>query len=431
MEDVFVTRSKAESYIIFALYNGIMSARKQVIIKEIVENAHKRYLEHKENNLNNIGIPYKNGTEKILVELVCRLANEYVYKNEINEDIYESITGILAEKSQKIRDVNLLYLENFLLCSGLYELAYKVREISCQKQIRRYEKKKHVAFHDVMPLFWSYIEAGRKKDALVLSERVDRLCWSYLDKEIRFLQSVLNGKVEDHLVSNNSEEDSAFDKLIRGKRVLIVGPAENGTDVEKCVAEHDVIISMIYRRNLEINLENKSHISYYSGLALRKMDDNKEFFNDLDVAVFKRVKSDFQREMLKNGRARECHGFKEKYMGSSEEMKVALVYSNLCSPNLLQVILMDILMFHPEKVTVINTNLFLAEKRYNSKYKVAGTTQNAISFRRSFALHNMINMYQLTKLLSDNGIIEVDEGCRKVLELGTKEYTRRMQQLES
>lgn len=423
-------REEIKKGISLALYNGLRDTKKQTIILTIVKKAYERYLGGKENTIENIGFSYGNDTEKMLLECVCRLSNEYVYRNEIHEETYRDIINILSDSAHNLKEVNLLYLEIFLLCSGLYELAYKVRETNCKIKISRYERKKRVAYHDVMPLFWAYIEAGRTQEAASVFNRAGRWIHGYLGKEIEFLTSVMKGRIKENLVLHSSEEDRFFEKLIRGKKILILGPAENGTDIERCVAEHDVVISMIYRGNLDVDLKGKTHISYYSNLACRRMENKNEFIKDLDAAVFKGGGYAFQKEEPSLVRFRESYGFKQKHLDASDEIKVSLVYFNRSTPNLLQVILMDILMFQPEKITVVNTNLFLAKKRYNSKYKVEGTTQDTASFRRSFALHNMINMYQLTKFLYDNKIMEVDEGCKEVLELGTGEYVRRMQELE-
>ena len=420
-----------ENYVFGALYEGLEDINKSKKVNNIVNRAYKRYLNDEKNEIKNLGINYKNDVEKRLLELVCNLTNEYVYRNKIEEKTYKGIESILSNDVKKISENLLLYLEMFLLCSGLYELAYKVREVNNLKKIGRYEKNGKVSVKDVMPLFWAYIEKRDYQKSVEIFDKAGKCARRYLDKEIKFLKSVLKGKLEDKIVSNSSQEDALFGDLVRGKRILVIGPAENGVDIEEYISEHDVIISMIYRGNLEANIQGKTHISYYSNLACRKMDENKEFLADLDMAVFKRVEHDFQKEMIESGNARECHGFKMKKAEIPEEMKVMMLYSYLCAPNLLQVILIDLLLFKPEKITVVNTNLFLAVKRYNSKYKVEGTKQGNKSFRRSFALHNMINMFQLTKLLVDNNLVEVDSVCKSILDNGTLNYVKEMQKLET
>lgn len=211
-----------------------------------------------------------------------------------------------------------------------------------------------------------------------------------------------------------------FYDYLRDKSVAIVGPAAseiyNGEEIDS----FDVVVRFSYSGKPEASdvckVGRKVHISYYANVNAARVNNLqcKGFHADLNFVVFKSIKHKFQRELLEGGKGRMLFSLNPHLL--------------VGSANLLQLALFDLIHFPVKNIKVFNFNLFLAKILHDDGYM----TQRDRSehkyklFEDVFAHHNMFCNYNFTRNLWNNGLIEVDDVSRNVLELGPEGYAREM-----
>ena len=94
---------------------------------------------------------------------------------------------------------------------------------------------------------------------------------------------------------------------------------------------------------------------------------------------------------------------------------------------MLQNALIDLLHYNPAQIKLFGFNLFFAptNEYSHSDYRYYSTSR--LRELSGHAFHNLVNNYDLTKLLYDQGYIEVDDALKSVLDLGRKTYMTEME----
>ena len=371
---------------------------------------------------------WRNKEENRLLAQVCELGNRSIYHEGITDEMVNEIRKIM--ESDKIRNDILNVLESYAIICGLYQLAFELRKKSEDNLIKKYEVTKIVKTKNVIPLFWAYISSKEIEKAKNMLHRSSKAFKLLFGKELSYLITLLEGRNGNNIVEKNTINDQMFANLLNDKTVLILGPMGDNGYTKHYMDKCDVVISMTYRKNLVEEIGEKKHISYYNGQSVQLLGEKKlkYYMLDLDIAVFKEIQHLYQEEMVQERCARVAYGGSDGLCNRKDKVFFSFLYATVCESNLLQRILLDILLFKPKKIYVANANLYWGKKRYNDKYVITEEIHGLIDDKASFATHNMINMYQITKFLYDSGVIEVDAELKKILDMGLKQYMCGMQQ---
>jgi len=383
---------------------------------------------------------FTNMKEKEVTECIFKAISARFSQNEY-QTLVQQAKGMVESYADELSIMWLLDAETFAMSGGLFVLSYNIRQLCIGKLIKKYEHREKVHYFDVQRLYASYLSVNEPENAMKVLGRASKL-WIRHHDEIRQLMSVFarQGKLGEILPPKefNNKAEKAFHKLVHGKRVAIIGPANERLDVDEITREFDLVIVLNYRGN-EFLCEDVRRcgvdISYYNELYRLNhvssesfsLETEAQYFRDIKMAVFKSLDSDFQINMFRENRCRKLPGLERIFL-----------YQGFC--NLMQNVLVDLFSFAPARIKVFRTNLFLAEagKRYQKEY-VAGEIElqlkekesalNAIRLQ-NYAMHNLISNYEITKYWYDVGYFEADEGLAKILSLGTSEYCHRMELLE-
>jgi len=204
--------------------------------------------------------------------------------------------------------------------------------------------------------------------------------------------------------------------------VAVVGPAPSTENVANEIDSFDVVIRMNYRGQMLLpdykEFGSKVHISYYNSDNARAISGMKEkgFFEDLDYAVFKKIRHDYQYLLVEKKRGR------------------VFFSPNNCffigSANLLQYMLNDLIYFRPVRIKVFKVNFFLAQETYHAGYALDKNNLKNFTWRwTSFAIHDQITQLNYVRNLWKSSQIEVDKACKAVLGLSSAEYMSRMENI--
>ena len=216
-------------------------------------------------------------------------------------------------------------------------------------------------------------------------------------------------------------EDTLFLKAIEGKRIAIVGPAPSDELCGEEIDSFDVVVRMKYtgHKNMPEAIEfgNRVDISYY-GIVVSDLLAGADtgFFEDINHAVFKSIAHDYQRHLVKAGKAR-C-------------MKKNVDFFNQ-SPLETNHAIFDLFHFKPAAIKLFKVNFYLTKNPYYSGYihnKQISNYFDQFDFR-GFAHHDILSNINFARNLMNAKILQMDAACGKVTALTTYAYLKAMEDL--
>jgi hypothetical protein len=222
-------------------------------------------------------------------------------------------------------------------------------------------------------------------------------------------------KARKILTKKFNRQDRKFARYIRNKSVAVVGPASSEKSLENEINSFDVVI----RNNLisgayspkGIKAEYRADCSYYNGWVASEICKKNQirFLEQYDYCMFKYIEFDYQKSFKKRGKAREA--------------KMPVFFFN-GSPNMIPIILYDLLNFEPNRIKVFNVNFYLAKTVYKKDYY----NKEMFKGRRSLAAHDALSNFNFVRNLYKVDLIEADEECTFVLEMSPQEYSKRLEE---
>ncbi|MCL1999182.1 MAG: hypothetical protein FWG65_10490 [Turicibacter sp.] len=368
-------------------------------------------------------IKYANSTEIELTKHICKAANSNITGNKMpDHNIQEHI--------DKISTAWLEDMETLAIAGGMFVLAYEIRQCLIKKLKKIYPPGKKVRWFDIRRMYAMHMSVGDFENATQVLTKCNKI-WKYryrpLWNELYALtrppsENALNATLD---TLDLQSTDSDFLKLIKGKTVAVLGPAQGELDVQE-VQDFDIKVRITFRGMGFLDETSQKlgvDVSYYNLMNARALNasGNVTFLRKLKMACFKiGIAWDWQKDLVLRGKARGMLGRSGvvQFKGSG---------------NMLQNLLLDLFHFAPAKIKVFNMNLFLAKigERYQSGYYALAEEQEQKLTSYTFVLHNLISNYEITKMWYDAGYFEADAQLTEILELGTHEYLARMESLYS
>lgn len=212
------------------------------------------------------------------------------------------------------------------------------------------------------------------------------------------------------------KNDSLFREKLRGRKLFIIGPSDNGEMVY--MKEEDRMIQYAYfGKKAEKYKGHRLNFAYYNGKYGDKLieTDYEDIIYDLDMCIFKYEDDRSVRKMLyqneKGRRARWSHRI--MFFGS---------------PNMLQLTLTDLLAMGAEDIVVLDNNLYL-NNVYNKDYVSTQVIAQMDGYTRmmQFAQHDIIGNFQYLKSLYKKGLFSCDKILDEIMSMSLMEYAYAME----
>lgn len=225
------------------------------------------------------------------------------------------------------------------------------------------------------------------------------------DKELYSnLYFQLSPKYREVLEAPDLELDYSFNSLVSGKTVAIVGPAASSTKSGNEIDSFDIVIRINFKGNKNfgdpIMNGERIDISYY----------NYGTTANLDESIFQGSLLSYVVPMNSTS-----------YIKTNEKVRENTYSPRVLNgiPNMIQKIVFDILLYNPSSVKIFNCNFYAGKSIYDSSYQDMKKNELTI---RNLALHDQWTQVCYIRNLYRNGLIQVDESCKNILDMSCKEY---------
>lgn len=210
----------------------------------------------------------------------------------------------------------------------------------------------------------------------------------------------------------------AFRKLIEGKRIAVVGPAQSETDQRDEIDGYDVVIRTKYVHSTfgdDTTAGTRTDISYYAlGNARFLSHEIHDALaaGHLQMAVFRTATYDPEVRFLHH--PGDLRYPPSEYQGGFRSGQFAI-----------QRIFYDVLRYNPASVKVFNINFFLAANPYRDGYLAEYTKTYAerglLQALNAFG-HDYRSDFVFTQRLHTAGLVEADPAVRALLDLSAGQY---------
>lgn len=221
-----------------------------------------------------------------------------------------------------------------------------------------------------------------------------------------------------------------WSSLIGGRRVAVVGPAPPGQQIGEQIDGHDLVIRANFRGPDQLgepqNVGRRTDIAYFNNSDLRAVFDTSggAHLEGLHAVVMKgNVGPSSPARALPNCKVVRSAWNPHSLLPAGE-------------PNMLQVILFDVLAANPASIMVANANFFASPSAYDTKYRnitvgadgtkhrigADGSTGIVLNRCLSFAREDIISNRCFTRNLAVSGHVEGDAMFDNALALSDREY---------
>jgi hypothetical protein len=310
-----------------------------------------------------------------------------------------------------ITDIRLLLLNEGLTNVVKYDLIYSLDYLSIMKIEKSLLLEGKYSFalklHDIMISKMKILEKNHFTYSTYISFETFSKFGLYRAKKYNFLVHAYNKYIHGR-----------FYDFVYKKRVAILGPIfeEDSINLE----EYDTIIRIndVISSSTRNNFHYKTNITYLNSEILQKLISGLEGFRLNETS-----------EML--------YVIKNYNVGSTKYLKnkpYRLSYSNPYflngSPNMVQMVVWDLLHFEPSEIMVMGVDFFISKNKYSKNY-VYNKDKFKISFQdfiKSQSIHNLISNRRFMITLSKLGLVKFDENANRVLTMSDEEYLRKIYQ---
>lgn len=383
-------------------------------------------------------------------ELILRFINEQIIRHDpqnikqsdflktLSEEVFDRINGwlniertnelIVTVQSTNFSTNNahsLISLEYFIMSNGLYRVAKYVRE----KAVIRAINDHGLSFSSIIDKFSAIMESGQYRAAkdMILSEyrKTSRLRFVkrlLLDRMLHY-NSILCGDFKDIDRLNEKyleQGDRAFAELITGKTVALVGPSDSRAISGQEIDGYDIVIRLNYQGQGNMPEPDRYgariDVSYFNSNNARKnlaiAVENP--LHDLKYAVFKsRKQAQMASEICPSRMARSPENFWLQGW-----------------PNMIQLALYDLLSYKTRKIKLFKINFYLAESLHFNGYQTRHVNlTDPKSLFSGHACHHIVRQLDFIRMMVQNGLIEVDDECKSIINMSNDEYLGEMEKI--
>lgn len=308
-----------------------------------------------------------------------------------------------------LNDSSIELLICILSTLGLFKAALLLRE--------KYEAKV-LAVGSALQKYSVYFQNGRFQDAYELLQEA-----SYF-RFFKILHPRTYSSMERSLLPaihpEVAEARSSFAKYLQGKAIYIIGPSDNKTPIP-IDAKNRVVIRYAYMGRDKVGGYYKTiptDVSYYNGMhatTVASMDKPK-FLSDLSFAVLKyKLQTPFWDNVSELLQVRYAN-------------RTPYTLQHGVSPNMLQIVLMDLLPFGKLNLTVLDNNLYL-NRNYTEGYasNQVQKKMDDFAFANQFAKHDVFCNFKFTRALFKQGFFVADSRLEDILNMSCEQFAKAME----
>lgn len=342
------------------------------------------------------------------------LGIDAIYIDHLSQLIYKSQNSTILKKEYDsiLNDFSSIPPNSLSVCDwdkavficnfyGLFKLSGVCRKKAADYITERYEcdqKTIHsIAMFKVCLDFGDYEKASEIINKIV--SRNDSHYVKYLHDN--FFNYKDKNKVSLSKLDKNQEK---FLELINDKNIAIVAPGliDINEGIINEINSFDLIIYFNYKGLKIDDRFTIPFLSYYNGESSYNLRSIFESFSDdLVFSVFKSKDLQYKENLVKGGRA--------KYIDRDLSK---LFFSQ--SPNMLQIILDDILKYNSNKIKVFGVNFYLSDKIYFDGYNNSLDLANT---RRSLSYHNILSQVNYVRNLYNIGVLELEQSTIDIINM--------------
>lgn len=322
-----------------------------------------------------------------------------------------------AQLCDELRNTDISSLDNsvteMLICIlstlGLFTAALLLRE--------KYETKV-LSVGSALQKYSVLFQNGRFRDAYELLQK------STFFRAYKVLRPTTYASMEQSLLPvihpEMADTHSSFAKYLQSKAIYIIGPSDNKTPVH-LATDNRVVIRYAYMGNGKVGGYYKSiptDVSYYNGMhatTVASMDD-PVFLSDLSFAVLKyKLQVPFWDTLKQTLQVRYAN-------------RAPYTMQHGVSPNMLQIVLTDLLPYGKLNLTVLDNNLYL-NRHYTEGYasNQVQKKMDDFAFANQFAKHDVFCNFKFTRALFNQGLFTADPRLEDILSMSCEQFAEAME----
>lgn len=293
---------------------------------------------------------------------------------------------------------------------------------------------------------WSRFEASRLPQKRLSAMIEYQVSLGRLNSESRsatseYISRAVNRSLSLALQARTDSASAEFKRYVAGKSIALVGPSpsEEPLSQGKIIDRYDIVVRLndpSFYAGFG-RLGSRTEIVYFNGAkSLKFLTGSQILPQDLRFVVFKASSSLRQFRDQSGCAARVCsypfNSYRSHY-------------------NMIQVALLDLLLFSPSRIDIFATNLWLNPVKiggYQSQSDLAAgcekpeklmaaggygvlTPEHSGRIKRDFTHHNPFSQFSLLKFFYSQGVIGGDDQFLGIMNLTLEEYSSKLEEIYS
>ena len=354
----------------------------------------------------------KISTQKKLLINFIKMDNYLLLENFIKTKKIEYLNILLKNLTTvNFKKINLIYVYSYLVNIHQYRLANNYHTLLCKKI-----DQNNIFYFQICTLTQNNITKLR-----IYSQTLKfNLIYFFLlyRDERNYIKTILElNYTQKQRCFKLEKKNFEFEKVLKDKRILIIGPLINKLNLKK----KDLINSIIIRFKNNNFIKNPNlypNIVYLNGTASRQYFENKNFLSKGKNLIWVIYINKFFYKTYK-----QKDEFKKRFINNSS----AILFSSFTELNLLQKTLLDLVLFKPKEIKLLNFNLKLTKKTqigYGIHNNLSKQMKNNITFN-----HNQIVMFDFIKFFYKKKITSLDNHLKRII-IGKKiNYLKKLEKI--
>lgn len=344
-----------------------------------------------------------------LLNCVCNCSVYCITKEDFDQHYERLCTEIKKLDVSQLNSYSTEMLICIMLTLGLFSAALILRE--------KYEEQ-IITNGTALEKYSVYFQNGQFEKALDLLEKSEffRIYKYAHPRSYNAMKKSILPIVHPEMLDVSSK----FAEYLQGKKIYIIGPSDNGNPID--IAEEErVVIRYAYMGKNNVGgyySTIPTNVSYYNGMhatTVASMNDSV-FLTDLTFAVLKyKLESSFWNNL-------------EGMLPVRYVDKVPYTMQHGVSPNMLQIVLIDLLHFGKLDITVLDNNLYL-NRRYTEGYasNQVQKRMDDFAFANQFAKHDVFCNFKFTRSLFKQGVFSADLRLEEILNMSCEQFAEAME----
>ena len=328
----------------------------------------------------------------------------------------------------------LLHIYSLSVRVGLLVVGYALRVKSREVAIDYLKRKKHLDIYKLRSSLSALLESGKEMEY----NNFIKLLTKKHEREKKLFTHLYNIFCDNERINSNdpiliaTADDQLFGKLIKGKKIAIVGPAKTDNPDGESIDSYDLVVRCNYKEKgvgVDAKIKGKRcDLTYFNFEQTRYFCKQKEI-NWPDDILWAVCKSKNGAKMIKEkinniSDTKTNTLFNTRYI---ENLKDTLFMNTF---NAVSNIVMDLLRFDPKEIKIFHADMMLTVARSTGYYPLSWAREN--NMERTFLefssrSHDLVIQYWLLYTLFKKGRIKGDKRFDEVMELGEKKYMQQLQ----